>query len=101
MKPLLAAQRLGDVLDDPPVLPRIAGRVDRLVDLDHPALGAGDHAFVLLVQRAGQHDVGVPGGLVQEEVDRDVELQLLQHPPDEVVVGQRDQRVEADATAGP
>ena len=55
-----------------------------------------DDPFVLLVQRAGQHDVGVPGRLAQEEVDRDVELELLEHPRDEVAVRQRDHRVEAD-----
>ena len=59
---------------------RLAGTVDRLVDLDDAPLGAGDDALVLLVQRAGQHDVGVAGRLVQEEVDGDVELELLEHP---------------------
>ena len=38
-----------------------------------------DDAFVLLLQRAGQHDVGVAGGFVEEEIDRDVEFQLFQH----------------------
>ena len=34
---LLPAQRPGDVLDDAPVLPGLAGRIDRLVDLDDAA----------------------------------------------------------------
>src|SRR5690606_39238378 len=51
-EPALAPERLRDVLDDPPVLPRVAGRIDRLVDLDHPTLDLGDRALVLLLQRA-------------------------------------------------
>ena len=54
------------------------GGVDGGVDLDDPALAAGRGAFVLLVQRAGQHDVGVVGGLGQEEVDDRVELELVE-----------------------
>src|SRR5262245_4915567 len=38
----------------------------------------------------------MPRGLVQEEIDRDIELQLLERARDEGVVGQRDLRVEAD-----
>ena len=52
--------------------------------------------FVLLVQAARQHDVRVPGRVVEEEVDRGVELQLLEAARDEGVVRQRDLRVEAD-----
>src|SRR5690606_16179793 len=39
---LLAPERPGDVLDDPPVLPRLAGRVDGPVDLDDAALDLRD-----------------------------------------------------------
>ena len=38
---------------------RLAGAVDRLVDLDDAALDLRDDALVLLVQGAGQDDVGV------------------------------------------
>jgi hypothetical protein len=34
------AERLGDVLDDDPVLARFAGAVHRLVDFDDPPLPA-------------------------------------------------------------
>ncbi len=54
------------------------GGVDGGVDLDDAALAAGRGALVLLVQRAGQHDVGVLGGLGQEEVDDGVELELVE-----------------------
>src|SRR5205085_5424769 len=46
---VLAAERLRDVLEDAPVLPRVPGRLDSLVDLDHPALGRADGPLVLLV----------------------------------------------------
>ncbi len=45
----------------------------------------------------GKDDVGMPGRLVEEEIDGDVELQFLQHPLDEVAVRQRHLGVEADA----
>ena len=61
-----------------PVLPRLAGAVDRLVDLDDAALDLRDGALVFFLQAAGQDDVGVAGGVVEEEVDRDVELELLE-----------------------
>ena len=54
------------------------GGVDRGVDLDDATFATGRGALVLLVQRAGQHDVGVVGRLGQEEVDDGVELQLVE-----------------------
>ena len=37
-----------------------------------------DGPFVLFLQTAGQDDVGVARRLVQEEIDRHVELELLE-----------------------
>src|SRR5262249_23264897 len=68
-EPLRPAEGTGDVLDDPPVLAGVAGTVDRLIDLDDPALRRADDALILLVQRTRKHHVGVPGRLGQEEVD--------------------------------
>ena len=56
-----------------------------------------DGAFVFFLERTRQHDVRVARALAHEEVDGDVEVELLERLPDEVVVGQRDDRVEADA----
>ena len=89
-------ERAGDVLDDAPILPRLARTVDGLVDLDDAPFDLRDRPFVLFLQAARQHDVGVPGGVVEEKIDGDVELQLLQTARDEGVVGQRHLRVEAD-----
>ncbi len=79
-----------------PVHPRLAGRVDSLVDLHDAAFAGGGRAFVLLVQRARKHDVGMVGGLGQEEVDHGVELELVERLGGEPGVGCRHGGVEAD-----
>ena len=61
-----------------PVHAGVAGRRDGLLDVDHASLGAAGHAFVLLLQAAGQHDVRVVRGLRQEEVDDAEELEPLE-----------------------
>ena len=71
-------ERARDVLDDAPVLPRLAGTLHGLVDLDDAALDLRDQPFILLVKRAGQHDVGMAGRVVQEEIDGDEKLELLE-----------------------
>ena len=62
----------------------LPGGVDRGVDLDDPPLDRWSSALVLLVERAGQHDVGVDGGLGQEEVDDGVELEPVERLRGEV-----------------
>ena len=57
---------------------RLAWRRHRIAQTHAAALAGGDRAFVFLLQRAGQHDVGVARGLAHEEVDAAEELQLLQ-----------------------
>src|SRR4029079_5844217 len=90
------SQRRGDVLDDAPVLPRLAWTVDRLVDLDDAALDLRDGPFVFFVQTPRQHDLGVPCRVVQEEVDGGIELEFLETARHEGIVGKRDLRIEAD-----
>src|SRR5262245_8361994 len=94
-------ERLRDVLDDAPILTRVAGAVHSLVDLDDAPLDLRHRPFVLLVQAAGQHDVGVPRSVVEEEVDGNIELELLEGARDEGVVRQRHFRVEADRQQPP
>ena len=67
---LAGAEAAREVADDLPVAARLARRRDGVADADDAALGARDRAFVLLVQRAGQDDVGVLRRLGEEEVDR-------------------------------
>jgi hypothetical protein len=63
-------ERSGDVLDDAPVLPRLAGTVDCLVDLDDAPFDLRHEPFILFVQAARQDDVGVAGRVAEEEIDR-------------------------------
>jgi len=55
----LAVHRAGDILNDAPILFRVARRIDRLVDLDDSAFDLRDDSFILFVQRAWQDDIGV------------------------------------------
>ena len=75
---LALAQPFGDVEQDLPVTAGLAGWGHGGVDLDDPSLPAGRGAFVLLVQRSGQHDVGVVAGFGEEEVDDRVELERVE-----------------------
>lgn len=73
-KPMRPLQRLRHILDDAPVLPRLARAFHGFIDFDDAALSGRDDAFVLLLQRAGQHDVRVARAVVEEEIDSDVEF---------------------------
>ena len=48
------------------------------------------------MQAAGEHDIGMPCGVVEEEIYGDVELQLLETARDERVIRERYLRIEAD-----
>src|SRR4051812_4699674 len=82
-KAMWPAQRLRDVLNDAPVLPRIARRIDCLVDLDHSTFDLGDRTFIFFMQRTGQDDVSIAGRVIEEEIDRHEEVEFLQHAGDE------------------
>ena len=90
------AQAARQLQQDPRVRARVARRVHRGPDAAHPPLRGGRRALLLLVQRAGQHHVGVARRLAHEEVDHAQEI----HPPDglaQVVrVGVAHHRVAAD-----
>src|SRR5262249_30718341 len=91
-----ATQRPRNVLDDAPVLPGVAGRINALIDLDDAPLDLRDGALVLFVERSRQYDLGMAGRLAEKEVDGDVKVQLVEHAADELIVRQRDLGVEAD-----
>src|SRR5574339_720318 len=90
------AEGVCDVLDNAPILPRLARTLDRLVDFDDSALDLGHGAFILLLQASGQHNIGVPRRVVQEKVDGSEEFKLVEAASDERVVRKRDLRVETD-----
>src|SRR4029079_12453304 len=58
------SQRAGEILDDAPVLARLARTVHRLVDLDDAPLDLSDRPFVFLLQAPGKDDIGVAGRVV-------------------------------------
>ena len=86
----------GEFEQDFGIRARFSWRRHGLPDPRDPALGGGHGAFLLLMQGAGEDDVRVVRGFVEEKIDRAVEFQLLHRFADEVVVGQGDDRVEAD-----
>src|SRR5262249_28268421 len=77
------------------ILFRFARRVNRFVDLDDTTFDLRDDSFVLFVQRAWQDNVGVMRRFIQEEVYRHVKFQFVEGLRDEIIVRQRDLRVEA------
>ena len=74
------AHALRDLLDDPQVLARVAGRIDRLAAQLHEAVGVGEGAG-LLGEGAGRQDhVGEVRGLGEEDVLHDQVLELRRAP---------------------
>ena len=84
---------VGDVLHDLPVHPGLPRRVEHLPAELHPAVGVGVGAVLLQVGRRGQDDVGELGGLGQEDVLDDEEVQRRQRLADLVDVGVGQERV--------
>ena len=87
------AEPLGQLADD--LASRAAPRraaATACADADDAALGAGHRALVLLVQRAGQDEIGVARRLGEEEVDGDEEVEALERRAREGGVGQRHHR---------
>src|SRR5438876_358633 len=67
---------------------RPVGRAADPPVMDDTSFDVGRRALVSFHQRTGQHDVGVPRGLGQEEVDHREELQAAERLADEVAVRQ-------------
>ena len=70
------AHALADLLDDPEILPRIAGRLDHLARELHAAVGVGEGAALLGKRRGRQDHVGVERGLGDEEI---LHHQMVEH----------------------
>src|SRR5215472_10364718 len=87
-KVFASAEEAGQIADDLGIPPRVAGRVDRLLNMDHARLHARGDALFFLLKAAGQYDVRMGGGLGEEEIDDTEEFQLLQGFAREVGVRQ-------------
>ncbi len=93
----VGAHAVGDRADDPAVVARLAGRVERLAHALDAALGVGDGALALAPGRArGQHDVGQLGGLRQQDVLDDEEVEAREQLARVLDVGLGLRRVLAD-----
>ena len=96
----LLSEPPGQVAINCPVRARVARRINHLLDVQHAALDIRHHAFVLLLQAAGQHHVRVMRGFGKEEIHHAEKLELLQRLASEIRVRQRHERIEADREQG-
>src|SRR5439155_13130799 len=85
------------VADDLPVRTRLSRRLHRLPDADDAAFGSGHSAFVFLLQRARQDDIGVARRFGHKKVDDAEELEPLERGPRVLGVRQRHKGIETDA----
>ena len=69
---------LGDLLNDPEVLPGIAGRLDHLARQLHAAVGVGEGAGFLRKRRGRQDHVGVERGFSDEQILHHQMLELCE-----------------------
>jgi hypothetical protein len=88
-----AAHAVGDLLDDPQVLTRVAGQRQRLAAHLHLAVGVGDRAVLLRPAGRRQHDVGVHGGLGEEQVLHHEMLEMRQRLAGVIEIGIGHRRV--------
>ena len=85
---LFGPEAAGELEQDFGIGARFSWRRHGLPDSRDAPLGGGHGAFLLLMQRAGENDIRVVRGFVEEKIDRAVEFELLQRLADHVVVGQ-------------
>ena len=75
----LAAEAARDLGEDPQVVARLARRLDRLAHPLHPTLAVRHGALGLApCRRGGQHHVGELGGLREEEILHDEQVERLE-----------------------
>ncbi len=81
----VAAHGVGDLLDYPPILPRVTRRLEGGGDALHPPLGVGEVAAFLGKGAGGEHHIGELGGFREEDILHHQKLQLLE-PLDDVML---------------
>ncbi len=82
----VAAHCIGNLLDDPPVLPRVTRRLEGGGDALHPPLGVGEVAAFLGKGAGGEHHIGQLGGFREEDILHHQKLQLLEPLNDVMLV---------------
>ncbi len=81
----VAAHGVGDLLDDPPILPRLTRCLEGGGDALYPPLGIGEVAALLGKGAGGEHHIGQLGSFGEEDILHHQKLQLLE-PLDDVVL---------------
>ncbi len=81
----VAPHGVGDLLDDPPVLPRVARCLEGGGDALNSPLGVGEVAALLGKGAGGEHHIGELCGFREEDILHHQKLQLLE-PLDDVVL---------------
>lgn len=81
----VATHGVGDLLDDPPILPRLTRCLEGGGDALHPPLGIGEVAALLGKGAGGEHHIGELCGFREEDILHHQKLQLLE-PFDDVVL---------------
>jgi hypothetical protein len=95
------AEPAGDLDDDPDVVPRPLGRLERSPHTLHPALAVGDGAFGLAPRRARrQDDGGQLRGAGQEDVLHDEVVEVAEQLDGVLALGLRLRGVLADHVQG-
>ena len=78
------SELVGNILDDLPIGLTTVERLQYLIKpLDAP-LGTGEGSFLLQARCSGQHNIGVPAGIAEEDILHDKELELGQAIVNEV-----------------
>lgn len=81
----VAAHCIGNLLDDPPILPRFPRRLEGGGDALHSPFGVGEVAALLGKGAGGEHRIGELGGFGEEDILHHQKLQLLE-PLDDVML---------------
>src|SRR4029450_13754208 len=76
-KILFGPEAAGELEQDLGINARFSRRRHGLPDSRHATLGGGHGAFRLLMQRAGENNVRIVRGFVEEKINRAVKFQLL------------------------
>ncbi len=81
----VAAHCIGNLLDDPPILPCFPRRLEGGGDALYPPLGIGEVAALLGKGAGGEHHIGQQCGFREEDILHHQKLQLLE-PLDDVML---------------
>src|SRR5205085_6403635 len=74
----IAAQTVGDVLDNLPIRFTASERFEHFVEALNATLGASEGTLLLQARRAGQHNIRVTARVAEKDVLHDEKIKLLE-----------------------